>query len=42
VELADAEVSLFRAQLAAITASVDLRVAKVKLDHATGRDVRRP
>lgn len=41
VELADAEVSLFRAQLAAVTANVDLRVAKVKLDHAVGRDVRR-
>jgi outer membrane protein TolC len=41
VELADAEVNLFRAQLAMVTASVDLRIAKVKLDHATGRDAKR-
>lgn len=40
VELGDAEVNLFRAQLAMVTASVDLRVARVKLDHATGRDTK--
>lgn len=39
VELADAEADLFRARLAAISARIDQRIAGVRIDHATGRDV---
>jgi outer membrane protein TolC len=39
VELTDAETDLTRARLEAINARVDLRIAKVKLIHALGRDV---
>jgi len=39
VELADAEANLFRARLAAISAGIDQRIARVHIDHATGRDV---
>ncbi len=39
VELADAEANLFRARLAAISARIDQRIASVRIDHATGRDV---
>ncbi|MSP61323.1 MAG: TolC family protein [Myxococcales bacterium] len=39
VELSDAESDVTRARLEAIGARVELRVARVKLDHATGRDV---
>jgi len=39
VELADAEADLFRARLAAISARIDQRIASVRIDHATGRDV---
>jgi outer membrane protein TolC len=39
VELADAEADLFRARLAAISAGIDQRLAKVRIEHATGRDV---
>jgi outer membrane protein TolC len=39
VELADAEADLFRARLAAISARIDQRIARVRIDHATGRDV---
>ena len=41
VELADAEVSLFRAELARMNASIDVRIARVKVDHAAGRDSKR-
>jgi outer membrane protein len=41
VELADAEASLFRARLAAISARIDQRIAQVRVEHATGRDVAR-
>jgi outer membrane protein len=41
VELADAEANLFRARLAAVTARIDQRIARVRIDHATGRDVAR-
>ncbi len=41
VELADAEADLFRARLAAISARIDQRIARVRIDHATGRDVAR-
>jgi outer membrane protein TolC len=37
VELADSEVELFRARLARIDAQVGLRVAEVRIAHATGR-----
>jgi outer membrane protein TolC len=39
VELADAEADLFRARLAAISARIDQRIARVRIDHATGRDI---
>ena len=39
VELADAEANLFRARFAAISARIDQRIARVHVDHATGRDV---
>lgn len=39
VERTDAETDLTRAQLEAINAAVDLRVARAKLLHATGRDL---
>jgi outer membrane protein TolC len=39
VELTDAESTLFRAKLAAVSARIDQRIARVKLDHATGRDL---
>lgn len=41
VERTDAETDLTRAQLEAINAAVDQRVARAKLLHATGRDVSR-
>jgi outer membrane protein TolC len=41
VELADAEASLFRARLAAVSARIDQRIARVRVEHATGRDVAR-
>jgi outer membrane protein len=41
VELAEAEADLFRARLAAISAGIDQRLAKVRVEHATGRDVTR-
>jgi outer membrane protein TolC len=41
VELADAEASLFRARLAAVSARIDQRIARVRVEHATGRDVSR-
>ena len=40
VELSDAEADLTRARLEAVNARVDLRIARVKLEHATGRDAR--
>lgn len=39
VELADAEASLFRARLAAVSARIDQRIARVRVEHAAGRDV---
>lgn len=39
VELADAEASRFYARLAAIFARVDQRIAQMRVEHATGRDV---
>jgi outer membrane protein TolC len=39
VELADAGADLFRARLAAISARIDQRIARVRIDHATGRDI---
>jgi outer membrane protein TolC len=39
VELTDAESTLFRAKLAAVSARIDQRIARVKLEHATGRDL---
>jgi outer membrane protein TolC len=41
VELADAEANLFQARLAAVSARIDQRTARVRVDHATGRDVMR-
>ena len=41
VELADAEASLFRARLASVSARIDQRIARVRVEHATGRDVAR-
>jgi outer membrane protein TolC len=38
VELTDAETDLTRSRLESITARVDLQVAKVRLEHALGRD----
>lgn len=38
VELTDAEAEVLRARLEMIQASVDARVAKVRLEHAVGRD----
>jgi outer membrane protein TolC len=38
VEVLDAETELTRARLEAINARIDARVARVRLDHATGRD----
>jgi outer membrane protein len=40
VELTDAETDLTRARLEAINARVDLRIALVRREHATGRDVK--
>jgi outer membrane protein TolC len=40
VELFDAEVELLRARLGWIDAYIGLRVARVQLDHAVGRDVK--
>lgn len=42
VELIDAETDVLRARLEMIQARVDARVAKVRLDHAVGRDVTAP
>lgn len=39
VELADAEANLFRARLTVISARVDQRIARIRIEHATGRDV---
>lgn len=39
VELTDAESNLLSAQLSAINATIDQRIARVRLDHAVGRDV---
>jgi outer membrane protein TolC len=38
--LTDAETELTRARLDALNASADARIARVRLDHAVGRDVR--
>jgi outer membrane protein TolC len=37
VELSDAEANLFRAKLAAVSARIDQRIARTRLDHAVGR-----
>jgi outer membrane protein TolC len=39
VELTDAETDLTRSRLEAINARIDARIAKVRLEHAVGRDV---
>lgn len=39
VELSDAEANLFRAKLAAVSARIDQRIARTRLDYATGRDI---
>jgi outer membrane protein len=39
VELTDAETELTQARLDAVSARIDHRVARIQLDHATGRDV---
>jgi outer membrane protein TolC len=39
VELTDAEASLFRARLTAVNARIDQRIARIRLEHTTGRDV---
>jgi outer membrane protein TolC len=39
VELADSEADLIRASLAAISAGIDKHLAKVRIEHATGRYV---
>lgn len=39
VELSDAEANLFRAKLSAVSARIDQRIARARLDHATGRDL---
>jgi outer membrane protein len=41
VELADTEANLFRARLAAVSARLDQRIARVHIEHATGRAVAR-
>ncbi|APR80835.1 Hypothetical protein A7982_06182 [Minicystis rosea] len=38
VELTDAETELFRASLDVVSARVDVRIARARLLHATGRD----
>jgi outer membrane protein TolC len=38
--LTDAETELTRARLQTVNARVDARVARVRLDHALGRDTR--
>jgi len=40
--LTDAETELTRARLDALNATVDARIARVRLEHALGRDTRRP
>jgi outer membrane protein TolC len=40
VELTDAETDLTRSRLDALNARVDLRIARARLEHATGRDAR--
>jgi outer membrane protein TolC len=40
VELSDAEADLLRARLDAVNARIDQRIARVRLTHAVGRDVR--
>ena len=40
VELTDAEADLSRSRLEVINARVGIRIARVKLDHALGRDAR--
>jgi outer membrane protein TolC len=42
VEVMDAELELTRARLVAVTARIDLRVARVRLDYALGRDTVSP
>jgi outer membrane protein TolC len=39
VELTDAETDLTRSRLEAINARIDARIAKVRLEHAVGRDI---
>jgi outer membrane protein TolC len=39
VDLIDAEAEVTRAQLSRLNARIGLLVARVRLDHATGRDV---
>jgi outer membrane protein TolC len=39
IELTDAETDLTRSRLEAINARIDARIAKVRLEHAVGRDV---
>ena len=41
VEVIDAQTNLLRAQLDRINAHVDLLIARVKLDHAVGRDIKK-
>jgi outer membrane protein TolC len=41
VELADTEANLVRARFAAISARIDQRIARVHVEHATGRGVAR-
>jgi outer membrane protein TolC len=41
VELTDAESSLFSARITALSARINQRVAKVRIDHAVGRDAKR-
>lgn len=41
VELTDAEANLVRTKLTAVSARIDQRVARVRLEHASGRDLAR-
>ena len=42
VELTDAESNLFRARLVVVSARIDQRIARVRIDHAAGRDAQPP
>jgi outer membrane protein TolC len=42
VELSDAEATVFRARLTAVNARIDQRIARVRVEHAAGRDVAAP